>query len=139
MAESRTKGTLLQVSISSVYTTIAQRVSVKPNKSSRNSIETTDLDDDAETSLAGILRSGEVVLNGNLDTANAGHAYLWSSHNTAAGAPAENWKIILTDTGASEYAFSGWIMDFEVGEATIDGLNKFTMTIKITGVVTLTP
>ena len=135
MSKIKTKGTLLQVSISSTFTTVAQRIRIVPNERTRNEIETTDLDDDDATSVAGIRRAGEVELEGYLDPEDATHAYLEASY--ASGA-IEAWKHILANSAASEYAYSGWIMSFQLGEQAIDGTVRFTIKIKITGAVTHT-
>jgi hypothetical protein len=135
MAEIKTKGTLLQAEISTVFTTVAQRLKITPGEGNRNEIETTDLDDDAETSVSGILREGEYDVEGHLDPENATHAYLWTLKGSGA---ANNWKLILPNSAASEYAFSAWLKSFKLGEIGIDGLQKFTAKLKATGLVTLT-
>ncbi len=136
MASNATQGTLLQLSISAVFTTIAQRVRVKPNEVKREKIETTDLDSTWESSIAGIPRAGELEMEINYDAGAATHAALWASFGTGT---VEAWKLILADSGTATFAFSGWIMSFQPGEATVDGLQKATLKIQVTGAVTLTP
>lgn len=137
MAVAKTQGALLQLSIASVYTTVAQRLRIKPNEPTRNKLETTDLDSTAETSVSGILREGEVELEVFLDTADATHAALWTLKGSGA---VGDWKIIYADTGATVDAFSGWISGGPTtGEMTTDGLQKATIKMQITGVVVRTP
>lgn len=136
MAANATQGTLLQLSISSVFTTIAQRVKVVANEVTRAKIDTTDLDSTWETSIPGIPRGGEIELEINYDPGNATHAALWTS--LGAGT-VEDWKLILADAGAAAFAFEGWITSFKPGEATVDGLQTASLKIQTTGAVVLTP
>jgi predicted secreted protein len=136
MGTNSTKGTVLQVSIATVFTPVTQRTSIKPNTRKRNEIETTDLDSADEASIPGIRRAGELEVSGNLDPAEATHAYLLSSYLAGAN---ESWKLILADAGAATDAFSGWIMEHEYGEAKVDQLQTYRAKIKITGATTLTP
>ena len=132
MAANATQGTLLKRD----GTTIAQRVTVKPNAHTRAKLETTDLDSTWETSIPGILRGGEVEMEGNYSAADATHAALWSSFGSGT---VETWQLILADTGGAVFGFTGWISSMQVGEAKTDGVQKFTIKIQTTGVVTLTP
>ncbi len=136
MGVNATQGTLLKLSISSVFTTVGQRVRVKPAELTRAKIETTDLDSTWETSIAGIPRAGEIELEINYDAAAATHAALWSSFGLGT---VESWKLILADTGAAEYAFTGYITSFMPSEAVTDGLQKAMLKIQISGAVVLTP
>lgn len=136
MATTKGQGTLLKLSIASVFTTISQRTSIKPPKKTRNKIETTDLDSTAETSIPGIPRSGECEFTLNYDPIQATHAALETSFTNGV---VESWKLIYADPGVAEDAFSGWISEFGREEATTDGLMKCTIKIQITDVVTLTP
>lgn len=136
MAVAKTQGAVLQLSIASVYTTVAQRVRIKPNDSTRNKLETTDLDSTAETSVSGIIREGEVELEVFLDTADATHAAIWTLKGSGA---VGDWKIIYADTGATVDAFSAWISGISTGEFTTDGLQKATIKTQITGLVVRTP
>jgi hypothetical protein len=131
----KTKGTLLQISISTVYTTIANRVTVTPAEGTRNKIETTDLDDDAETSVSGIERGGEYTVEGNYDPGNATHAYLWSSFKSGTD---QALKLVLANAAASEADFTAWLSGFQIGAATVDGYQKFTAKMQVTGEVTIT-
>lgn len=130
------QGTLLQVSISTVFTTIGLRTRINPHDNTRAKLETTDLDSSAEESIAGIRRGGEIELEGNYNAANAQHAYLWASYDAGT---VESWKLILADSGAATFAFSGWISSFKVAEAATDVVQKFNIKIQVTGVTVLTP
>jgi len=134
MAVNSTKGTLLQAEISSVFTTIAQRISIKPNEVSHNEIETTDLDASSSTSIAGIERAGELEMTLNWDMSNSTHAFL---ETTRANRTIINWKLILSDTGAATDSFSGWIMSRKIGDAEVDKKQEATFKIKITAASSL--
>lgn len=127
-----TQGTLLKQN----GTTVAQRVSIKPNAHTRAKLETTDLDSTWETSIAGIPRGGEIEFEGNYDAGQATHAALWTSFGNGA---VDTWTITATDTGAAVFSVSGWITSLQVSEAKTDGIQKFTCKIQTTGAVTLTP
>lgn len=129
------KGTLLQLEIASVYTTVAQRVRVAPPERTREEIDTTDLDSDDESSIPGIRRGGEVELVCNYDPANATHAALLTSYNNGT---VESWKVVYADSGAGEDSFDGWISSYKKGEAEVDGLVTLELTIKVTGNVSFT-
>lgn len=132
MAEHGTQGTLLKLG----GTTVAQRVRINPNDNTRNKIETTDLDDTAETSIPGIMRGGELELEVNYDAGVATHASLWSAYeNKTVG----SWSLVLQDSGSATFDFSGWISSFKPGEAAVDGLQRATIKITVSGTVTLTP
>lgn len=138
MATTRGQGTLLKVSIAASYTTISQRTSVTPPKKNRAKIETTDLDSTAETSIPGIMRVGECDMVLNYDPAAATHAYLEASID-AGSQTAESFKLIYSDSGAAEEAFTAWVMELGREEATTDGLMKCAVKLCVTGLNTLTP
>ncbi len=134
MATTPAKGTLLQAEISSVFTTIAQRTSVVPMKSKRNKIETTDLDSTDETSFGGIRRNGPITFKAWMDPADTGHIFLATTYgaNTTI-----NWKTILQNAGSKTYTFAAWIEEFDIGEVKVDGLVELSLTLCVTGSVTL--
>ena len=136
MAATKGQGTLLQLSIASSYTTVAQRVDIDMPEFTRAAIETTDLDATWESFVAGIMRSGELSFTANYDPANSTHAQLWTSVGSGT---VESWKLILADAGAAEFAFSGLITKFKPGTAETDGLVRLQVCIKLSGTVTLTP
>ena len=136
MGVAKGQGTLLQVSISSVFTTIAERTKVKPPPMERGKIVRTNLDSTWQQSVAGLPDGGEVELTCHYDPAATTHAYLWTSFQAGSD---EAWKAILTDSGAAEVAFTGWIKKFEPGEAVTDNLVELAITICVTGAVTITP
>lgn len=136
MAVTKGHGTVLQLSISSVFTAITQRTQVKPPNFSHADIETTNLDSSWKSFVAGIKEAGEVSFSGHYSPAEVTHAALWTSYGSGTE---ESWKVILADSGTAEFAFAGYIKEMNIGEAVTDNLVMLDVTIKITGAVTLTP
>lgn len=137
MAYTPANGTLLQLDIASVYTTVVQRTEIDPPERTRAKIETTDLDSTDETSIgASIRRNGEVKLKGWHDAAATTHAALLTAYTDGL---ARNWKIIFADAGNDTDAFSGWVMSYKKGTAQIDGLVEINITICVTGAIANTP
>ncbi len=135
MAAVPTNGCNLKLSISSVFTTIPQRVSISIPKISRAAIDTTDLDSTADTVIVGIKRSDPFSFTINWDQANTVHNALFSSLDSGV---LESWKYIATDSGASEVAFSGYVVGFESEDIAVDGVQRAKVTVKPSGAVTLT-
>jgi hypothetical protein len=136
MAFTPGKGTLLQLSISSVFTTISQRVQVTPPDMENPRQDTTNLDNTWRTNRSTIPDGGTVGMIIQYDAAAVTHAALWTSF--VAGTT-EDWKIVFTDTGAAEIPWSGHIEKFTFGEADVDNLILATLAITVSGAVTITP
>lgn len=130
------KGTLLQLSISSVFTTISQRVQVTAPDMENPKLDTTNLDNTWRTNRSTIPDGGEVGLIIQYDAGAVTHAALWASFQAGT---TEAWKIVFTDTGAAEIAWSGHIAKFSFGEADVDNLILATLTITVSGAVVITP
>lgn len=138
MGYAQGSGTLLQLSIASVFTTIAQRVEIEPPERSRVDIETTDLDSTNGTYIpCAVLQNGELRLKVWHDASQATHAALLAS--LAAGTSSESWKMIFSDTGAEVDAFSGFLKSYKKGTAKVADLIDATIVIKISGAITNTP
>lgn len=133
MAVTPAKGTLLQMEIAEVFTTVAQRVSIDPPEMTREKIETTDLDSDAETSIAGIIRPGDVSMTCNIDPANATHQALWAAYQDGG---VNSYKLVYADAKQSEDEFDAWISSYKKGTAEVDGLVTLELTFTVTGNVT---
>lgn len=134
MAEIRTKGTVLQLSISSVFTTITQGVKIKLPKRKRGDIEMTDLADNAKSFAAGIKEAGEVEFEFHTDQAAVTHAALETSYGAGT---TDAWKVVWPN--ATAVAFSGYINEKHEGDAEIDGKFLGSIKIKIDGDATITP
>lgn len=134
MAYTPQQGTLLQVSISSTYTTIAQRTQVEAPEQTREDIKTTDLDSTDHTYIPGyVSENGEVKLKCWYDPAANTHDYLRTSRNSRT---TEDWKLIFADSGAGTDSFSGYVKSLKKGTADVDsGLMELMVTIKVTGAI----
>lgn len=136
MANTPGKASYLKLSISSVFTTLGQLVSVQPPQMSMGTVETTTLSSTWRTFIATVLDGGEVTCTVNYDASDSSHAQLWTDFQAGT---VDSWKIVFADTGAAEVAFSGIITALEWGEYTIDDLVQLNITIKVTSTVTITP
>jgi len=136
MAFTPGKGTLLQLSIAAVFTTISQRVQVTAPDMENPRIDTTNLDSTWRTNRASLPDGKEVAMTIQYDAAAVTHAALWTSFQAGT---TEAWKIIFADTGAAEVAWNGHIEKFSFGDADVDNLILANITITVSGAVTITP
>lgn len=130
------KGTLLQLSISSVLTTIAQRVQVVPPKMKNPKVDTTNLDSTWRTNRATIPDGGMVNMIIQYDAGAVTHAALWTSFQAGT---TETWAIVLTDAGAATIGWSGHIEDFEFDNAEVDNILQANLAITVSGAIVITP
>lgn len=130
------KGTLLQVSISSVFTTVAQRVSLDGPDRSVGTAETTTLDSTAKTFRATIVDNGTVGGKLYFDPQDATHLYLIGLVDTPGMA---SWKLTVPDADATVFAFSGILTKLKMTGMEVEGNLEAEFEIKISGAVTHTP
>lgn len=135
MAIRRGKGSKLQLSISSVYTDVAQLLKVTPPSMEMGTVETTEIDDTWREFTATLLDGGEVSATVNYDASLATHAQLWTEFQAGNAA---SWKVIIAGNSHT-FAFSGIITSLEFGELSAETVATLDLTIKLTGPVTLTP
>jgi hypothetical protein len=107
-------GTLLQVQISGVYTTIAQRASIDPPSVDIDMKETGDLDDTFVTRLPTLPDPGQLGLQVWLDPNDATHSYLAVSNANASSTP-ENFKLIFPSSPTRTRTFSGYVQSYKEG------------------------
>lgn len=129
------KGTVLQQEISSVFTAVAQVISIDQSGAESETFESTTLDTSGagkEYAQTGYTEGGSLSFELFYDPALAGHQAISDLLTTPAD---QNWKVIFADTGSTEYPFTsaGVGMDFSV--AMNDGL-KATVNCKIDGLGT---
>lgn len=136
--ETPAQGSQLRVDITAVATAIANQVSFSGPEGTKAEIDLTNLVSSVATGTVGIVRWNRIRLTGNLAHSEASQAYLISSFKTAAP-KLEAWSILYADAGAAVVAFSGYISELAFGEAAVDGLVTFSMTVSITGDITVTP
>lgn len=136
MAYTPGQGTVLQLNISSSYTTVAQVKSLTPPSSEMGTVETTIITDSVKTFMATIRDSGEASFTIEWDPANSTHAQLWTIHRSGA---LSDWKIIFNDAGDCEATFSGILTKFPWDEIDVESVVMIPITIKISGDITVTP
>lgn len=129
-------GTTLKVSITGTPTLIGQIESITPCNVTTQTVDTSDLDATWKTYVATILDGGELTFVINWNTADTQHAALWTK---VTGRANETWLVTYDDSGDSTIGFDGPITSFNVGPSEKENIVKVTLTIKVSGAVTLTP
>jgi hypothetical protein len=135
MAKVKCKGTALQQQIGTVYTTVAQVISLDKDEMVSETYESDTLDNtNAGIPYDSTGRSEGGSLSGELffDPALAGHKALLELVTTPAD---EAWKLIFADTGLTEWTFTGAGFGMGVTVALNDGL-KSGFSIKLDGLPT---
>jgi predicted secreted protein len=136
MAYTPGKGTKLQLSISSTLTDIAQVVSLTPPSMEMGTTETTHLLSTWREYISNLPDGGSIDFTIEYDPSHASHAALWTAFQ---GGAAESWKVLFTDTGAAAVTFDGILTNFAWDEVAVDGVVTASITVKITGAITITP
>ncbi len=136
MANTPGKGTTIKLTISSTPTTIVQATSITAPQMANPLVDTTDLSSTWRTSIGTIPDGGEVTMAINYDASSATHAQLTTSF--VAGT-VETWLITFPDAQTATVGFTGHITAFNWSEATVENLVSATVTIKVSGAVTITP
>jgi hypothetical protein len=118
------------------YTTIANVISFGGPTFQVASIETTNLSDTAKKYRPGIVDSGEMKFEVNFDPADTGHIGLKTLIESPAVA---SWQITFpTSPNATMFTFDGFPTGMEVGGGGPEEKVTASLTIKITGTVTVT-
>lgn len=129
-------GTKLQLSISSVFTDIAQVVSISGPNWTVGSSPTTHLGSTAQTSRPTLPDGGEVTFQILYWAGETTHAAL----TTLAATPViSSWKEVFADTGAAVWAFDGYLTAFQPTGMTAEETVVADVTIKLNGIPTITP
>ena len=126
----------LQLKIVSTYTDIAQCVSFDLGGWSVGEADTTHLGSTIKTARPTIADSGEIKAQILYDASSATHAALTTLMITPV---VSDWKIIMADTGACDYAFSGFLKSFDISGFEAEGNVVADISIKVTTVYTITP
>ncbi|MHC4606715.1 MAG: phage tail protein [Planctomycetota bacterium] len=139
MAKVRCKGTVLQQMIATIYTTVAQLISLDLPDMESETYESDTLDN-ANAGIpydaTGRSEGGSLGFEGFFDPALDGHQKLLELITTPPiPTEDETWKIIFADTGASEWTFTGAGISFGGTVALNDGL-KMSGSIKLDGLPT---
>jgi predicted secreted protein len=119
-----------------VFQTIPGCKDITGPEDSRDVIDVTahDSPNNREEIIASIKRSGKVSTSLNYDPGNAVHQGIRADYEAGL---ARDYKIIMTDTGAAEIAFSGFVVDFKFSFP-VGGENKVAFSVKPSGDMVLT-
>lgn len=135
MAATKGKGSTLQISISTVFTTVTQDVEFKPPNAEMGKVETTDLSSTWRTFIATILNAGEVEATLNYDSDATTHAQLWTSFQAGTE---ESWKINFPASQSTIIAFNAFITNHEWEPVNVDGIVKLKIKLQLSGAITIT-
>lgn len=129
------KGTTLKVSVSGTPTLIGQIQSITPFTATGEAVETTDLDQTWKSYIGSILDGGTLTFVLNWDADNSMHGTVWTKFT---GQAVESFTVTFVNAGASTAAFSGVITGFNIGAAQTNNIVQATITVKVTGAITVT-
>lgn len=120
-----------------VFSNVGPCVSIKQSDHTLETVDATHLDstDRHEEVLPTIFRSGPIALSLHWDPTVTAQASLRTDFLART---LRNFKIVFPNAAASEFAFSGYITKFALGETTVDGVQVLDVEIKPTGAFTLT-
>lgn len=132
-------GTVLQLSIATVLTPIAQVVTVEGPEMSMGTVETTHLGSTAKTKRTTIFDGGKVSATVEYDPNGTTHTALEALIHTAKGTP-DSWKLVYADgkTTPANHAFSGYLTSFKPTGIEVEGVLQAEIEIEISGAVTFT-
>jgi len=137
MAAYATQGTLLQLSISSVFTTVPGVEGLDGPGGDKEEIEITAISDTVKQFLSGLRDEGEISFGLFYDPANAVHTAIKANYDTA-GNTAAAWKIVLPDAGAAEIAGNAYVKSFRFSHQK-GSAGMAQVTLRCTGNWTVTP
>jgi len=115
-----------------VFTSIAEVTSISGPGGSAAVIDTTDLNSTAKEKRMGLSDEGQVTLDIMYIPANTQHALL---RTRRASRVLTNFKIIFTDSPATTWSFSGYVLGFTVNNA-VDATTNASVTIEVSGSIT---
>ncbi len=132
MVKEKAFGASLQITISSVLTSIAQVKSISGPDVEMDTVDVTTHDSTGqwEEHVASIKRSGQITLELEYDTANA-QVVFWLANLGTANA----MKILFNNAAADEMSFSGLPIGFSPSLEHAGSITA-TLTCKVTGVIT---
>ena len=133
MTQIKSKGTVLQLDIASTYTTIAQVTNVTAPDAEVETFDATHLGSGTgrEKEPTGFVEGGTVSLSLFFDPVETTHQALTDLITTPA---VSDWKIIWSDSGSTEWDFSGVLKSFTPTAELADGL-KADVSIELDGIV----
>jgi len=118
-----------------VFTAIPEIKTIGGPTGASDLLEATNLDSTAKEYVLGLADSGEIRLGMNWDPTNAVHVNLYTDWQNRTK---RNFQIIFSDTGAALMAFAAFVQNYEISGG-VNAIVEASITLKITGAVTLTP
>jgi hypothetical protein len=133
-------GTVLRIGDGAAgFATVGELLDMEGPEYSRNMHDVTPHNETDEQFIAGgVLRTGTVTFTINYNPAGATHDETTGLLSKLRSRLLHNWEIIATDTGAAKYAFAAWVQNFRF-MFPVDGVLRASITLKITGAITITP
>lgn len=131
-------GTLLKLTIASVLTTVANRVSLDGPSMEMGTAETTTLDSTVKTFRPTILDNGEISGSLYFDPQDPTHVAV-KALLTASPPAAAVWNLIFADgTHLTTYSFSGILTKLEPNGMEVESNLGADFSIKVSGAITET-
>jgi hypothetical protein len=129
-------GTIIQVNIVNVFTTVAKIDGFQIQTAGKPSIDSTGLEDAAKTTVTGLPDNGQASGTIHFDPRDNTHAYLFT--RSQAANTEEMWKIILPFSAAKNIVtFNGSIQNMQL-TLEKDSTVKAPITIQLSGAITFT-
>ncbi len=135
------KGTLIQVGDgagSEVFTSVGDVLSFSAPSETMDTIDVTALDDTAKEFIpSGLVDGGECTFDVSFAGADAQHQSLRADLRAGTS---RNFKILLNDSSGTKttFAFTGFVTKFDGAAAGVGEQYKASITIKVTGLPTMT-
>jgi len=134
---STTAGTQLKLDISSTYTNVPGVLSIQGSGAQKTKIEYTALSDTGKKFKGGIPEYGELSIEVAWDPSDTVHQALLTAAQTSNST--SNIKVICSDTGAAEVAYTGGYFDAPQFGWEKDAINKITFKYVCAGAPVVTP
>jgi len=133
-----TQGTLIKRgdgASAEVFTTIGEIKTFNGPSGQAAVLDATHLESTAREKLMGLPDEGQVTFTMNFIPSNAQQVALYNDRKNRTK---RNFKIVFSDIGAAEMAFSAFVLGFNVVGG-VDQLAEASLILEITGPITLTP
>lgn len=120
---------------SEIFTSIGEIKSIQGPSGTANLLDATHLESTAKEYVLGIPDEGEIRITMNWVPSSTQHQGLITDRLNRVK---RNFNIVWSDNGAAVHAFSAYVTNFEISAGT-DAIVEASVTLKITGALTLTP
>lgn len=119
------------------FNSLGNIISITPHESTLGTVDATHMEslNYHEEVLPTIFRTSPVQVQVQWDPTNTYQAQALTDHQART---LRNFKIVFSNAATSEFAISGYIVKWAVGEATAEGIVPLSLEIKPTGKPTFT-